>query len=42
LKVGNTLPQANQHATRENIIQAVMQAEEDKKLFDSIVTSIDF
>jgi hypothetical protein len=43
LKVGNTLPQADQHATRENVIQAVRQAEEeDKKLFDSIVTSIDF
>jgi hypothetical protein len=43
LKVGITLPQAGQQATREKIIQAVRQAEEeDKKLFDSIVTSIDF
>jgi hypothetical protein len=43
LKVGITLPQAGQQATRENIIQAVSQAEEeDKKLFDSIVTPIDF
>ena len=43
MKVGITLPQAGQQATREKIIQAVRKAEEeDKKLFDSIVTPIDF
>ena len=34
MKVGITLPQAGQQATRENIIQAVMQAEEEG--FDSV------
>jgi alkanesulfonate monooxygenase SsuD/methylene tetrahydromethanopterin reductase-like flavin-dependent oxidoreductase (luciferase family) len=34
LKVGITLPQAGQQATRENIIQAVRQAEEEG--FDSV------